>query len=113
VFDFLLRLLSIIINKFVLSAPQPNEKSEMSRLKNEYANLLKTVGRRVPKFYNEVNAWLHNSLSSPNAVQSYQWEALILVLDSVASSVCHVSSMAINNALLSKVSIKLKKRNCA
>jgi hypothetical protein len=80
-----------VINKFVSSPPLPKEKNEMARLKAEYSALLRTVGRRVPKLYNEVNSWLHNSLTSPNAVQNFQWEALILVLDAVASSVSHVN----------------------
>lgn len=71
--------------------PKSLEREEMNRLKNEFATLLRLVGHRVPTLYNEVNGWLRNSLNSPTSIQNFQWEALTLVVDAVASSVSEVS----------------------
>lgn len=73
--------------------PKSLERDEMNRLKNEFTMLLRSAGHRVPTLYNEVNGWLRNSLSSPNCVQNFQWEALTLVVDAVASSVSEVSCL--------------------
>ncbi|ODN00153.1 Exportin-5 [Orchesella cincta] len=83
------RLLNAICNKFVSAPPTPEEKEELAKLKAEFSQMLRNVGKRLPKLYKEVNTWLHSSLNSPNAVQVYQWETLVLVIDSVASSISH------------------------
>ncbi|CAL8089627.1 unnamed protein product [Orchesella dallaii] len=82
-------LLNAICNKFVSAPPVSEEKEELAKLKVEFSQMLRSVGKRLPKLYKEVNSWLHSSLNSPNAVQVYQWETLVLVIDAVASSISH------------------------
>lgn len=86
-------LLNAICTKFVSAPPHPLEKEELSRLKTEFSQMLRSVGKCLPKLYKEVNSWLHSSLNSPNAVEIYQWEALVLVIDAVASSISHVGTL--------------------
>lgn len=84
-------LLNAICTKFVSAPPTAEEKDELARLKIEFGQVLRSIGKCLPKLYKEVNSWLHSSLNSPNAVQIYQWETLVLVIDAVASSISHVS----------------------